>query len=207
MQQKNKLETVQCKKPRKWNVIKDLFLNDLSKSQVFVAHSFWVICRCFTHLCRALNGGTILLVHRFGTGNQQKHLEFNFSLKAFFFTYSALLHQVSYVLGPVGSIDRSPVPSPSQTRVPSEGRQPPAPNFTTWRPEGPELRADRRMYSPRILPGGCNSDNDSEEPTASHICQARTAADFGHGKVLVRRWHVQASTTSLQTARNHQRLC
>ena len=36
-------------------------------------------------LCRALNGGAILLVHRFGTGNQQKHLEFNFSLKALFF--------------------------------------------------------------------------------------------------------------------------
>ena len=69
--------------------------------------------------------------------------------------------------------------------------------------EGPELRADRRMYSPRILPGGCNS----EEPTAPHICQTSTAAEFGHSKVLVRRWHLQASTTSLQTARNHQRLC
>ena len=59
------------------------------------------------------------------------------------------------------------------------------------------------MYSPRILPGECNS----EEPTAPHICQTRTAADFGYSKVLVRRWHLQASTTSLQTARNHQRLC
>ena len=86
MQQKNnKLETVQCKKPRKWNVIKELFSNNLSKSQVFVAHGFWVICRCFTHFCRALNGGPIL-VHRFGTGNQQKHLEFTFSLTALFFT-------------------------------------------------------------------------------------------------------------------------
>ena len=45
----------------------------------------------FTHLCRALYGDAIL-VHRSGapinmaTGNQQKHLEFTFSLKALFFS-------------------------------------------------------------------------------------------------------------------------
>ena len=44
----------------------------------------------FTHLCRALYGDAIL-VHRFGApicaaGNQQKHLEFTFSINLFLFT-------------------------------------------------------------------------------------------------------------------------
>ena len=41
---KNKLETVLWKNPRKLNVVEDQYINNLSKSQVFVVYSFWVIC-------------------------------------------------------------------------------------------------------------------------------------------------------------------
>jgi len=48
-------------------MLKDKYLNNFSKSQVTVAHSFWVICRVLhaQYLCRALYGGAIL-VYRFG---------------------------------------------------------------------------------------------------------------------------------------------
>ena len=42
---KKKLKTVQWKKPRKWSVTTDWYINNFSKSQVYVAHSFRVICR------------------------------------------------------------------------------------------------------------------------------------------------------------------
>ena len=61
-----------------------------SNSQAFVAHSFTP--KRFTHLCRALYGDAIL-VHiaipfwctNMAAGNQQKHLEFIFSIKALSF--------------------------------------------------------------------------------------------------------------------------
>ena len=59
---KNKFETVQWKKPRKWNVTKDWYINNLSKSQVFVAHSFWVICR---NISRTIIDA--IFVYSFGT--------------------------------------------------------------------------------------------------------------------------------------------
>ena len=52
----------------------------------------------FTHLCRALHGDAIL-VYSFGppkaSGNQQKHLEFTFSIKAlpFHLTASIRVHK------------------------------------------------------------------------------------------------------------------
>ena len=84
------METVHWMKPRKWNVIKDWYLNNSCKSQVSVAHSFWVICQNVSHtIVRALFGEAIL-VYSFGapimaTGNQQNHLEFTFSVKALSF--------------------------------------------------------------------------------------------------------------------------
>ena len=42
---KKKLKTVQWKKPRKSSVTTDWYINNFSKSQVYVAHSFRVICR------------------------------------------------------------------------------------------------------------------------------------------------------------------
>ena len=60
---KNKLETIQWKKPRKWNVIKDWYTNNLSKSQVFPGQQFLsYLLKHFTHLCRTLYGDAILLV-------------------------------------------------------------------------------------------------------------------------------------------------
>ena len=59
------------------NVIEDLYINNLSKSQVFVDHSF-------THLYRALYGDAIggqKLSTNMAAGNQ-KHLQFTFSIKA-----------------------------------------------------------------------------------------------------------------------------
>ena len=85
--QKNKSETIHCKKPRKWNITKDYYINNLSRSQVFVAHSFWVICRNISHTFIELSVsvtlyGDALLVDSLVVGNQQKHLEFTFSVKA-----------------------------------------------------------------------------------------------------------------------------
>ena len=61
-----------------------------SNSQAFVAHSFTP--KRFTHLCRALYAD-VILVHiaipfwctNMAAGNQQKHLEFIFSIKALSF--------------------------------------------------------------------------------------------------------------------------
>ena len=88
--QKNKLETVQWKKPRKWNVIKDYYwykqffqISGLCGPQ-FLSH----LPKHFTHLCRAMNGDAIS-VDSLAAGNQQKHLEFTFSIKALPFHSSA----------------------------------------------------------------------------------------------------------------------
>ena len=61
----------------------------MSKSQVFVAHSFWVICRnvsrTFVELCIETPYWCTVLVHQYGHGKRQKHLEFTFSTKALSF--------------------------------------------------------------------------------------------------------------------------
>ena len=88
--QKNKLETVQWKKPRKWNVIKDYYwykqffqISGLCGPQ-FLSH----LPKHFTHLCRALYGDAIS-VDSLAAGSQQKHLQFTFSIKALPFHSSA----------------------------------------------------------------------------------------------------------------------
>ena len=57
----------------------------MSKSQVFVAHSFWVIwrnvSRTFVELCME----TPYWCTNMAAGNQQKHVEFTFSMKALSF--------------------------------------------------------------------------------------------------------------------------
>ena len=70
---------------KKMKCHKRLIFKQLSKSQVFVAHSFWVICqnvsRTFVELCNE----RLILVHRFGapiwlpeTNRNISHLEFTF---------------------------------------------------------------------------------------------------------------------------------
>ena len=61
----------------------------MSKSQVFVTHGFWVICRnvsrTFVELCMETPYWCTVLVHQYGHGKRQKHLEFTFSTKALSF--------------------------------------------------------------------------------------------------------------------------
>ena len=61
----------------------------MSTFQVFVAHSFWVICRnvsrTFVELCMETPYWCTVLVHQYGHGKRQKHLEFTFSTKALSF--------------------------------------------------------------------------------------------------------------------------
>ena len=93
--QKNKLETVQWKKPRKWNVLKDSwYINNLSKSQVYEVHSFWVFCwnvSCtIVELCRETpHFVQFWSTINVATGNQQTHLELTFSIKALSFHLKA----------------------------------------------------------------------------------------------------------------------
>ena len=67
---KNKLETVQWQKLRKWNVITDLHWKNFSKSQVSVMRRFWVICqnvsRKFIELCMETPCWCTTLVHQHG---------------------------------------------------------------------------------------------------------------------------------------------
>ena len=63
----------------------------MSQSQVFVAHSFWVICRNVSHsfveLCmRRRHIGAPFWCTNMTAGNQQKHLQFTFSIKLFLLT-------------------------------------------------------------------------------------------------------------------------
>ena len=55
-----------------------------SKSQVFVAQSFWVICRnvsrTFVELCMETPYWWTVLVHQYGRRKSTKHLEFTFSI-------------------------------------------------------------------------------------------------------------------------------
>ena len=85
MQPHNKLETVQWKKPRNWNVIKNL-----SKSQVFVAHSFWVTCRnvscTFGELCMEMPYWCTVLVHQYGRRKSTKTSRVHFFYKSSFFS-------------------------------------------------------------------------------------------------------------------------
>ena len=56
------------------------------KSQVFVAHSFWVICRnvscTFVEHCMERPYWCTILVHQYGLRKSTKHLKFTFSIKA-----------------------------------------------------------------------------------------------------------------------------
>ena len=82
----------QGKKPRKWNVIKDWFLKNLSKSQVLVsvlvAHSFWVICRnvsrTFVELCMETPYWCTVLVHQYGRRKSTKTSGVHFFYKKLF---------------------------------------------------------------------------------------------------------------------------
>ena len=65
--QKNKVETVLWKKPRKWNVAKDWFINNFSKSQVYMAHSFRVIAKTSHAPSWSFVYGDAIFVHSFGT--------------------------------------------------------------------------------------------------------------------------------------------
>ena len=97
MQQNNAWETIQWKKPRKWNVI-----NNLSKSQVFVAHSFWVICRniscTLVELCMEMLYWFTVLVHQYGCRKSTKHLEFTFSIKALSFHWETSICAHKHIL-------------------------------------------------------------------------------------------------------------
>ena len=74
---------------RKWHIMKDSYIKNLSKSQVFVAHSFWVICqnvwRNFVELCMETQYWCTVLVHYYGRRKSTKYLEFTFSIKALSF--------------------------------------------------------------------------------------------------------------------------
>ena len=89
MQQKHKLETVVWKKPRKWNAIKDEFINNSSKSQVLMAHSFWVICRnvsrTFVVLCMETPYWCTVLVHQYGRWKSTRTSGVHFFYKSSFF--------------------------------------------------------------------------------------------------------------------------
>ena len=79
------------------NVIKDEYINNLPKSQVFVAHSFWVICpnvsRTFVELCIVTPYWcTVLVGTNMASGNQQKHPKFTFSIKARSFHSRTSIH-------------------------------------------------------------------------------------------------------------------
>ena len=59
-------------------------------SGLYGPHSFWVICqnvsRTFVELCMETPYWCTVLVHHMAAWNQQKYLEFTFSIKALFFT-------------------------------------------------------------------------------------------------------------------------
>ena len=68
---------------------KRLIYKQFVKSQVFVAHSFWVICRNVSRtlekLCMETPYWCTVLVHQYGRRKSTKHLEFTFSIKALSF--------------------------------------------------------------------------------------------------------------------------
>ena len=98
--QKNKLETTQWKKPRKRNVIKDLYINNcliykqlstiVQVSGLYGLQFLSYLPKRFTRLCRALYGDAMYICVQFwyrnmATRNQQNHLEFTFSIRAISF--------------------------------------------------------------------------------------------------------------------------
>ena len=63
------------------------FLNNLSKSQVFVAHNFWVICRNVSHnFVELCIGDAILVVHQHGRRKSTKPSGVHFFNKSSFFS-------------------------------------------------------------------------------------------------------------------------
>ena len=97
MQPNNKLETVQWKKPRNWNVIKNL-----SKSQVLVAHSFWVTWRniscTFGELCMEMPYWCTVLVHQYGCRKSTKTSGVHFSIKALSFHWETSICAHKHIL-------------------------------------------------------------------------------------------------------------
>ena len=66
---------------KKMNVTKDWYIQNLYKSQVYVAQSFWVICLNISRTIVELCMKTPYLCTVLAAGNQKKHLEFTFSIK------------------------------------------------------------------------------------------------------------------------------
>ena len=66
------------------NVVEDQYINNLSRSHVFVIHRFWVICRSvarnFIEFCMESPCWWATMA----AGNQQKHLELTLRWKRFF---------------------------------------------------------------------------------------------------------------------------
>ena len=71
------------------NVIKDQYINNLPKFQVFAAHSFRVICqnvsRTFVELCMEPPYWYTVLVHQYSRRKSTKDLVFTYSIKAMSF--------------------------------------------------------------------------------------------------------------------------
>ena len=66
---------------KKMNVTKDWYIQNMYKSQVYVAQSFWVICLNISRTIVELCMKTPYLCTVLAAGNQKKHLEFTFSIK------------------------------------------------------------------------------------------------------------------------------
>ena len=71
-------------------IVKDYNINDLSKFQVFVAHSFWVICRnvsrTFVELCMETPYWCTVLVHQYGSRKSTKTFGVHFFYKSYLFS-------------------------------------------------------------------------------------------------------------------------
>ena len=72
--------------------IKDWYINNLSKSQVHVVYTFWVICRNISRTIIELCMETPYLCT-----NQQKHLEITFSIKALSFHSRASIRAYKHI--------------------------------------------------------------------------------------------------------------
>ena len=74
---------------KKTKSYKRLIYNNLSKSLVLVAHSFWVICRndsrTFVELCMEMPYWCIVLVHQYGRRKSTKTSGVHFFYKSSFF--------------------------------------------------------------------------------------------------------------------------
>ena len=88
---------------KKMKCYKRLIFKQFSKSQVLVAHSFWVICRkvrfyspLWSFVWRRRIGVQFWYTNM-AAGNQQKHLEFTFSTKALSFHLRASIRAHKHI--------------------------------------------------------------------------------------------------------------